>query len=181
MNNQCPDSLRQLAVLLLSLLPLAVQSEPVSQVEWRPAARIIDFGIYLTSVDERVPAPDTTTGEISLLREPTLVQNTTRIPAIPKTSFGLRYQLDGIPVGEALAVTDVVITPGIHEPGSDNAPAYRQSWRDVVVAGKPRYTGYTFDYAWEAVPGPWRIEIWYGDSMLLAQDFQVVKSHHLQR
>ncbi len=142
--------------------------------------RIVDFGIYLTNVDGTASAPDTTTGEISLLSDPGLIRRTTTIPALPKSSFGLRYELIGLAAGEAMTVTDVVITPGIKKPDSDNPVAYRESREDIVIGGNVIYTGYTFDEAWEAVPGAWIIEIWHKETKLLSKEFTVVPTKYLR-
>ncbi|MBT4159731.1 MAG: DUF3859 domain-containing protein [Gammaproteobacteria bacterium] len=145
-----------------------------------PSARIVDYGIYLTNVTGTASAADTTTGEISLLSAPRLVRSTSTIPALPKSSFGLRYQLVGVSSGDAVAVTDVIITPGIKDPDSDEDPRFRESREDIAFGGRTNYTGYTFDSAWEAVPGTWTIEIWHKDSQLLSQEFRVVPAKPLR-
>jgi len=69
-------------------------------------AHLVEFGIYLTSVEATAPAAGTTT-----------------IPAIAKSSFGIRYQIEGIPAGSVIEVRDVVITPGLKDPDSHETPS----------------------------------------------------------
>ena len=80
----------------------------------------------------------------------------------------------------ALPVTDVIITPGIKVPDSDQPVRYRESRHDLAMGGRTVFTGYTFDNAWEAVPGTWRIEIWHADNKLLSKEFTVVPAKHLR-
>jgi hypothetical protein len=154
-------------------MPAVAKETPLGAV-------IVDYGIYLTNVDETREAPDTITGEISLLTNPRLVRTTSTVPALHKSSFGIRYQLTGVPQGALIGVTDVVVTPGIKNPASDGPVSYRESWQDFVTVGKTIYTGYTFDHAWEAVPGIWKIEIWHKDTQLLSQEFRVVSAKQLR-
>jgi len=86
-------------------------------------AHLVEFGIYLTSVEATAPAAGTSTGELSLLSNPRLLRSTTTIPAIAKSSFGIRYQIEGIPAGSVIEVRDVVITPGLKDPDSHETPS----------------------------------------------------------
>jgi hypothetical protein len=158
-----------LVLLLASTQVLANDLPTITHVE------LVEFGIYMTSVAGTAPAPDTTTGKLSLLSNPRLVRTTTTIPAVPKSSFGIRYQIVGEPAGAVIEVTDVVITPGLKDPESQDPIQYKQESQDITRVGKTTYTGYTFDKSWEAVPGKWKVEVWHKDRRLLTQEFNVVK------
>ena len=140
----------------------------------------MDFGIYLTSVDATAPAPNTTTRELSLLSNPRLVRKTAAIPALHKTSFGLRYRLIGVSEGEAVNVVDVITTPGIKRPDSDDPVSFVEKRSDVAFGERLMFTGYTFDNRWEAVPGEWTIEIWHADQLLVSKVFRVVPARQLR-
>ncbi len=137
-------------------------------------AHLVEFGIYLTSVEATAPAPGTSTGELSLLSNPRLLRSTTTIPAITKSSFGIRYQVEGIPAGTVIEVRDVVITPGLKDPDSHDPIQYREERRDFITVGQATYTGYTFDKSWEAVPGKWTVEVWHNNTRLVTKEFNVV-------
>lgn len=137
-------------------------------------AHLVEFGIYLTSVEATAPAPGTSTGELSLLSNPRLLRTTTTIPAIAKSSFGIRYQIEGIPAGTVIEVRDVVITPGLKDPDSHDPIQYREERRDFITVGQATYTGYTFDKSWEAVPGKWTVEVWHNNTRLVTKEFNVV-------
>ncbi len=136
--------------------------------------RVVEFGIYMTSVEGTAPAPDTSTGELSLLSNPRLIRSTTIIPAIPRSSFGIRYQIEGKPAGAVIEVRDVVITPGLKNPDSNDPIKYQEESQDFATVGQATYTGYTFDKSWEAVPGKWKVEVWHKNRRLLAKEFNVV-------
>ena len=138
------------------------------------SARITEFGIYMTSVEATVPAPDTSTGKLSLLSDPKLLRSTTVVPAIARSSFGIRYQIEGEPAGAVIEVLDVVLTPGLKDPDSEDPITFQEQNPGFTTLGQATYAGYTFDKSWEAVPGKWQVEIWHKNRRLLTQEFNVV-------
>src|SRR5262249_23225888 len=91
-------------------------------------------------------------------------------------SFGLEYVLAGSPVGAGVPVTIVVVLPkeGLHNPVKGE-PTYREQWLpSLKPIGAPNIVGYTFEQAWEVVPGLWTFEIWSEGQKLGEQSFCVV-------
>lgn len=163
-----------LTIFLICTLPSAIAHQTGNL-----KAEIVEFGIYYTSVAATATAPNTTSGEITLLNNPMHVRTTDTIPALTKSSFGLRYQLAGLSTKSKIAVTDVVIAPGLQNPSSDSPLVRVESSKDVVRGGQTVFIGYTFDESWEAVPGDWTIEVWHGEIMLLSKLFTVVPAKPL--
>ena len=159
-------------LVLLPFLTFCVKADTTPVIS---NVRILQHGLFLTSVEGAVPAPGTSSGEVSLMSKPRLIRTTSTIPAVQKSSFGIRYQIEGEPVGAPIAVRDVIITPGLKDPDEAGRVRYREVSRDITTIGKETFVGYTFDEAWEAVPGIWIVEVWHGDQQLVAQEFDVVK------
>lgn len=133
---------------------------------------IIEPGIYDAAISTRTDAPDSTIGTRSYLD--TLHQATTLTTTIrPRIGlhFGFRFQIVGEPLGRQ--VTLALITnfppPGLHQPNSAQA-VQRDGYVQTARLGSESFIGYTFDEAWEMVPGVWRFEIWdQNDNRKLAE------------
>ena len=167
-------SLTIICLLFIALPSLAGTQNPGI------SARVVEFGVYSTRVTDRIDAPTTTTGELSLLSEPIHVRTTSTIPALERSSFGIRYVLEGIPDNKVIRVTDVITTPGLKRPESSDPVVYKETRTDLAAAGQRIFTGYSFDESWEAVPGDWTIEVWVGDTQLLKKEFTVVPAKPLR-
>lgn len=159
--------------LALSLTVLASFTAQANDVIKITSAEVVEYGIYRTAAEARVVAPGTSSGELTLLAEPRLVRATQTVPALLHSSFGIRYRLEGAPIGAVLEIRDVIKTPGLTP--DDGETTFVEERADIARVGETHYLGYTFEEAWERVPGKWTFEVWYRDQLLLAQEFDVVK------
>jgi hypothetical protein len=100
---------------------------------------------------------------------------TTTIPAQSGVRFGIEFRVIGGPRDKSLSLKKVVIFPpsGLHSPAVSQ-PIHRNESTASATVGEITYTGYRFDDPWELVPGPWSIQLWYGDRLLAEQKFTVV-------
>jgi hypothetical protein len=138
---------------------------------------IIEPGIYDAALSTRTDAPDSAIGTrsyIDALHKATSV--TTTIHPRPGLHFGFRFLIVGEPLGRQVTL-DLVTNfpaPGLHQPGSAQA-VQRDGYVQTARLGSESFIGYTFDEAWEMVPGVWKFEIWDQSSnrKLAEQSFTV--------
>lgn len=99
---------------------------------------------------------------------------TTTIPAQRGLRFGFEYKVIGAPSGKTVSLKSVVIYPpaGLRSPAVAQ-PIFRNETTSAPKIGAKHYEGYRFDDAWELVPGPWTIQLWYGDRKLAEKTFTV--------
>jgi len=136
-------------------------------------------GLYEADIGATIAQPNTAAGRTNQLVNTRKLQATTTVEGRLGVSFGLEYALIGKPSGASVPITIVVHLP---KPGLKN-PAraeriYREQW---TAAPKPiggsNIVGYTFEQAWEVVPGLWNFEIWSDDQKLGEQSFCVLAEH----
>ncbi|MFN3655881.1 MAG: DUF3859 domain-containing protein [Pseudolabrys sp.] len=99
---------------------------------------------------------------------------TTAIPAQLGLRFGMQYKVIGAPAGKTISLKSVVVYPpaGLRSPAVAQ-PILRNETTSTAKIGETTYEGYRFDDPWELVPGPWTIQLWYGDRKLAEQTFTV--------
>ncbi len=112
-------------------------------------------------------APGTEAGAIRRIEEAVVFDLPDRnVPTITNLSFGLRAALD--PGAEATDVTIVVEHPPMGE-----RDVTRQEWDDTILPGGGSISLFTFEEAYEKVPGPWRFSIEAGGATLVEVAFEV--------
>lgn len=94
-----------------------------------------------------------------------LAQEGATIASEPGAAFGVIFEVQGTPAG-----APVVIEAGLVPPGNDPVP---QRWFVPAVIGETGQAVASFVYAWEAVPGPWRLTLAEGGHVLAEQTFHV--------
>lgn len=99
---------------------------------------------------------------------------TTTVPAQLGVRFGIEYKVVGAPSGQTISLKKVMVFPpaGLHSPAVSQQ-IYRNETTTTSKIGATSYTGYRLDDAWELVPGPWSIQLWYGDRKLAEKKFTV--------
>ena len=103
-----------------------------------------------------------------------LVSRTTNVPGQVHQRFGVRYIVSGVPQGGTVELTLVTrLPPGGAEDPITGRRHFVQEYRLPVKIGTPQYRDFHFDEAWEAVPGRWALEFWYGAKKLNEQIFCV--------
>ena len=103
-----------------------------------------------------------------------MIEQTTEIPAVLGTSFGLRVKYIGAPNGAPITGTAKCLHPKITDPDSGRTSESDQ-WETAGIIGRDGFIGYRFDKAWELVPGTWTIQVFVG-SKLRAEKTFIVKA-----
>lgn len=157
------------AILALSICQL-MPAEPVGIIR--------EFGIYKRAEKEQViVTPETSSG---LTRIPagqlSLQTKTNRIPAKLGLAFGITYEVS-VSNGaspETIEVLKVVSHPPMTKPDGQVARGF--TIRETLPAKNGKaiaQTGYSFDHAYELVPGTWTIEVRHEGKTLVKQVFKV--------
>lgn len=155
-------------LLLLAALSGAAGAQTIDRID------IIEHGIYQTRTTRTEASPGTASGQLQMVTDIRLVEQTETIPARMGVDFGFRYKVYGAPGATAtLRMLTIPPAPGIHNPQTGNTTA-RGEYTTTVTSGDTKYKGYGFDHSWELVPGLWTFEIWEGDRKLASQSFKVV-------
>ena len=99
---------------------------------------------------------------------------TTTIPAQLGLRFGIEYKVVGAPRDKTVSLKTVTVYPavGLRSPAVAQ-PIFRNEGTATPRIGETNYEGYRFDDEWELVPGPWTIQLWYGDRKLAEKTFTV--------
>jgi hypothetical protein len=166
--------------LLMTCLWLVVGTAGVyGQTLGLQGIEIIEPGIYDAALSTRTDAPDSSIGTrsyIDTLNKATTV--TTTIHPRAGLHFGFRFRIVGEPLGRqvTLALVTNFPSPGLHRPNSPQL-VQRDGYVQTARLGGESFIGYTFDDAWEMVPGVWTFEIWDQTSnrKLAEQSFTVTK------
>jgi len=95
-----------------------------------------------------------------------LLQAGENVPAQAGAAFGVVFEVQGKPAG-----APVTLEAGLVRPGGDEASALR--WFIPALVGEKAQAVATFVYAWEAVPGPWRLTLAEGGRVLAGKEFYV--------
>jgi hypothetical protein len=150
----------------LALLVALAQPAAAREV----SVTIVEHGLYTAEV---VGQQRDSSGVVTdLLDKLCHVETTTTVPMRPNVQFGFRYRIDG-PVGEPVDLTFAVTFPESVQPPA-GLPLQRHRRSALQVAGTVSYTGYSFDQAWEFVPGVWTLEVLQGERLLASMSFTVV-------
>ena len=121
----------------------------------------VDFGIY--RIEGGGPS-----------REARLLQKTDRIPLQRGTTFGVMVDIHGPDDGRERMLRKVTRfpAPGLRNPQTGKTRPHSETLVTVRV-GDVLHGLFTFDHAWEMVPGTWSIEYWLGDEKLIGKQFTV--------
>jgi hypothetical protein len=154
---------------LLAFISNAAIGQTIKRIE------ITEFGIYSLDQGERISAPNTPAGFRRDVDNIKLISATDTVPARLGVHFGFRYRI----VGEkgatfTLKKVTLIPQPGIQNPNTGETKLRGETSLASGVGGI-LYSGYTFSYPWEIVPGVWTIEFWDGDRKLASQSFNVAK------
>jgi hypothetical protein len=162
--------MRIAALILTALLALAAPATAgeVSGVE------IVEYGLYTADVTGQLRD---TNGVISNTIENLChIATTTTVPMRAALHFGFRYRVDGPVPGDTAQVTLVVQFPTAVRPIPSVGPLTEHERDTTLAVGAVSYTGYSFDQAWEFVPGTWTLAVRQGGRTLAEKSFTVVDS-----
>jgi hypothetical protein len=88
--------------------------------------------------------------------------------------FGFEFVVDGFPQDQRISLRKVTVFPGPGlKPPEVSQPILRDEYPTKAQIGEPTHIGWRFDYSWECVPGPWRIQLYYEDRLLAEKTFYV--------
>jgi len=126
--------------------------------------KIIDFGLYKTTLAGWQEAPDTQRGEIQIIGQRELVKRTKMIPGSSGTEFGLRYVVNGQEQGGQV---DLLVRISHSEMQSS------EEWVTARQIGTPSFEGWKFDNESQIVPGKLTIQLFHEGTKLAEKSFTV--------
>ncbi|MGI4946603.1 MAG: DUF3859 domain-containing protein [Janthinobacterium lividum] len=144
------------------------------QANAQPALRITGYGEATFGREVGIRDPGTVEGDTEPVRTvdgAQIVQQTSRIEARLCRRFGITFMLEGLETGGSLDITIQTRHPAITRPDGQVTTGVR--YPSSVSAGRPNWIGYTFDYAYELVPGTWSFAVLHGGNVLAEQQFEV--------
>jgi hypothetical protein len=124
--------------------------------------RLEEFGVYRIEGRPNVRAE--------------LLRTTDRVPLQLGTTFGVSVSVHGPNDDRERTLRKITRfpPPGLTDPRTGRTRPYSETLVTVRVGQMPRSL-FTFDHAWEMVPGVWTIEYWLGEEKLAEKQFTVVK------
>ncbi|WP_179381545.1 DUF3859 domain-containing protein [Jannaschia marina] len=110
-------------------------------------------------------APDTLIGGVREVDGLAIDLDTRDVPMIPGLGLGLQTRWEG-PGGATLRMVT------LHPPMGENGVTEQSYTRDFAP-GETSTRAYTFEFAYEMVPGPWTLQIADATGTLISVDFTV--------
>jgi hypothetical protein len=164
-------ALRFVAILLL-LSTMDSRAEPVVK-----SIEIVEAGIYQANDRQFVDdhnLPRNTRRDVSNVK---ILKDTTIVPAIKNTLFGVRYKIIGEPQGQAVPLVLVTRFPGdVQDPITTGLRSLNKRAPEDFMIGPTHFRGYRLEEDWELMlTGPWVFEFWFGEQKLKEQPFEIVK------
>jgi hypothetical protein len=159
---------RVAALALTAALGLAVPATAgeVSAVE------IIEYGLYTAEVTGQLRDSN---GIISNVIENLChIATTTTVPMRGALHFGFRYRVEGPVPGDTARLVLAVQFPAAVRPNPTAQPLTEHERGTTLTIGAMSYTGYSFDQAWEFMPGTWTLAVRQGGRTLAEKSFTVV-------
>lgn len=166
-----PYALWAAGVSLFAVLSASASQSDEYRVD---GASVLERGIFQAS-SRSLPAGHSSFGPVTKVRDVSLVQSTTTIPARKSLRFGLRYVIAGAPVGAPVDIRLVTRFPeaGLLDPVS-GVRHYQSEYTIRGTIGTPAYREFMFDRTWEIVSGEWVFEFWQAGRNIGMQKFCVI-------
>jgi hypothetical protein len=144
----------------------------IAQVQVK-TVEVLDYGIY--AVEVQSSHRDSQGMNENFGTKVRLDKATTTVPAERGIEFGIRYKIDGAPVGAVISLRELTIfpSPGLRPPTALQ-PIRSSKTATKAKIGEVSYTGYRLDDPWELLPGVWLIQLWYGDRKVVQENFTVI-------
>jgi hypothetical protein len=159
----------RIATLVLALLAWTVASAGAGDVT---SVGIVEFGIYTADVERTVQ--DVNGIKHNMVTNICHVATTRLIPARSGLHFGFRYRVDGLAPGHEIDLRKVARYPVEVLPPGATRPFSSYEYLRKARGGTLQFSGYSFDHAWEFLPGRWIFQIFDGNRLLAEQVFTVV-------
>lgn len=149
-------------ILLVAAWPAAAQDVRVN---------VFEHGIYTAETVRTEKLPNGF--DSNIVQNICHVMTTEAVPAKMGLQFGMRYRVEGQPVGAPVVLTRITRFPvPLKPPGGPSAQSASE-YATRIAIGATSYAGYGFDHDWELVPGPWIMELWWNSRMLAQQRFEI--------
>lgn len=160
-----------IALLLLVAAPSASAQAPrIERID------LVDYGIYESGFARRIEDSNSVGGSRSGVKMIKIKERTSTIEARKGLQFGIRFFVVGEPKEAAVKLKFVTRFPvqGMRD-ATTGATSYRNEYVGPAKIGWADFSGYSFDYDWEMVPGEWTFEVWDGERKLVEKSFTVAK------
>lgn len=136
------------------------------------SVEIVEHGIYTAEVASTVR--DSNGIQRNVLANICHVATTKTVPAKYGLHFGFRYRVTGPDAGQVLDLKKAVQFPASMMPPGPAKPMTMYEYAFSARTGITSYTGYSFDHAWEFVPGTWTFQILQRERKLAELSFTVI-------
>lgn len=165
-----PYALRFAWVFLFAVLLASASRSEEYRVD---RATVLERGIFQAS-SRGLATGHSSFGPVTNVRDVSLIQSTTTIPARKSLRFGLRYVITGAPVGAPVDIRLVTRFPaeGLLDPVS-GVRHHQSEYTIQGIIGAPAYREFMFDRSWEIVSGEWVFEFWQAGRNIGMQRFCV--------
>jgi hypothetical protein len=160
-----------IALLLLVAAPsVSAQAPRIERID------LVDYGIYESVFARRIEDSQSVGGSRSGVKMIKIKERTSTIQAHNGLLFGIRFFVVGEPKDAEVKLKFVLRFPmqGMHD-ATTGVTRYRNEFVRTAKVGWADFSGYSFDYDWELVPGVWTFEVWEGDRKWVEKALTVAK------
>ena len=167
------------ACLVGLLISIALPGhEAAAQTAVITGARMTWYGPFTISKGRRVTEPGGTSGQVqSTAVRPPMV-NSERIPFAADAKFGFGYVINGQPANARIKLKYVIKIP---PPGAVDAATGQikqvdeGTYPDLRIGRGDLFLGESLAQFKDPPAGPWTVQLWYEDRLLLEKTFTVAK------
>jgi hypothetical protein len=142
------------------------------------SARITWYGAFTISKGRRITEPGGTNGQVqSTAVRPPMV-NSERIAFAPDAKFGFGYVLNGQPANARVQLRYVIKIPppgAVEAATGQNKLVDEGTYPDLRVGRGDLFLGESLAQFKDPPPGPWTVQLWYEDRLLLEKTFTLAK------
>lgn len=133
----------------------------------------LSSGIFEVTIGETGALPNAASPLYNLVSDFRLIEQTGAIDAKPGLVFGATYVVSSENFGAFIPMTWITRFPRGGVIADDGMTFERDRMGCDVPNGKTTFQCYSFDHAWEIMPGDWHLELWYGEQMIADHVFTV--------
>lgn len=130
-------------------------------------------GVFAVKVAETQALPQAAAPLYNFVSDFTLIEQTDLIRAKPGLVFGATYVISSEDFGDVIPMTMVTRFPPGGVIADDGETFALDRIPCDVENGKTSFQCYSFDHAWEMVPGEWHLELWYEEQIVADHVFTV--------
>ncbi len=136
-------------------------------------AEIKEYGIFIEETGAKESVPTTAAGYVNQAISWRLKEQTETIEAKVGVTFGVTYVIGGAPADAPIRLRIVLKHPPLKNPETGKVSGEDSNTVDSSILG-PNYDAFTFEHPWEAVPGKWIFQSFYGSKLLTEKSFTVI-------